>query len=61
MEHFLAAIAPLRHWYINPNAKSNKYKSSLLGFKLTKALTEYIFQENVPLRHMLNAKIGFVS
>ena len=27
MEHFLEGIAPLRHWYINPNEKSNKYKS----------------------------------
>ena len=29
MEHFLEGIAPLRHWYINPSEKSNKYKSSL--------------------------------
>ena len=29
MEHFLKVIAPpLRHWHINPNEKSNKYKSS---------------------------------
>ena len=25
MEHFLKGIAPLRHWYINPNEKSKKY------------------------------------
>ena len=31
MEHFLEGIAPLRHWYINPNEKSNKYKSSLVS------------------------------
>ena len=24
MEHFLEGIAPLRHWYINPNEKSTK-------------------------------------
>ena len=29
MEHYLEGIAPLRHWYINPNEKSNKYKSPL--------------------------------
>ena len=29
MEHFLEGIAPLRHWYINPNEESKKYKSSL--------------------------------
>ena len=29
MEHFLKGIAALRHWYINPNEKSNKYKYSL--------------------------------
>ena len=23
IEHFLEGIAPLRHWYINPNEKSN--------------------------------------
>ena len=27
MEHLLEGIAPLRHWYINPNEKSNKYGS----------------------------------
>ena len=26
MEHFPEGIAPLRHWYINQNEKSNKYK-----------------------------------
>ena len=31
MKHFLEGIAPLRHWYIHPNEKSNKYKSSLLN------------------------------
>ena len=29
MEHFLKGIAPLRHWYFNPNDKDNEYKSSL--------------------------------
>ena len=32
MEHFLEGIAPLKHLYINPNEKSNKYKSSLLNY-----------------------------
>ena len=27
MEHFLEGIAPLRHWYIDPDEKTNKYKS----------------------------------
>ena len=31
LEHLLKGIAPIRHWYINPNEKSNKYKSSLLS------------------------------
>ena len=31
MEYFLEGIAASRHWYINPNEKSNKYKSSLLS------------------------------
>ena len=30
VEHFLEGIAPLGHWYINPNKKRNKYNSSLL-------------------------------
>ena len=47
MEHFLEGIAPLRHLYINPNEKSNKYKSSPLS-SLTKALTEHFLQGNVP-------------
>ena len=33
MEHLLEGIAQFRHWYINPNEKSNKYKSSLLSLK----------------------------
>ena len=32
MEHFLEGIALLRPWYINPNEKSNKFKSSLLSY-----------------------------
>ena len=31
MEHFLEGIDPLRYWHINPNEKSDKYKSSLLS------------------------------
>ena len=31
MEHFLEGIDPLRHLYINPNEKSNKYKLSLMS------------------------------
>ena len=44
---------------INPNKKSNRYKSSLLSY-LTKALTEHFLQGNVPLRHLLNAKPPFI-
>ena len=55
MEYFLEEIAPLRHWYINPNEKSNKYKYSLLSY-LTKALTGHFLQGNFPLRHLLNSK-----
>ena len=29
IEHFLKGISLLRYWYINPNHRSNKYKSSL--------------------------------
>ena len=43
MEHFLEGIALLRHWYIKPNEKSNKYKSSFLSY-LTKDLTEHFLQ-----------------
>ena len=60
MQHFLEGIAPLRHWYINPNEKSNKYIPSLLSW-LTKALMEHFLQGNVPLRHLLNAKPPFMS
>ena len=28
-DHYLEGIAPLRHWYINPNEKSKNYKSPL--------------------------------
>ena len=52
--------APLRHWYINPNEKSNKYKSYLLN-KLTNALIDHFLQGNVPLRQLLNAKPPFMS
>ena len=45
MEHFLEGIAPLRHWYINPNEKSNKclqiFSSELTN---TKALAEHFLQ-----------------
>ena len=57
MEHFLEGIAPLRHWYINPIEKSNKYKSSFLS-QLTKSLTEHFLQGNVLL---LNAKPPLMS
>ena len=57
MEHVLEGI---RHWCINPNEQSNKYKSSLLS-QLTKALPEHFLQRNVPLRHLLNAKPLFMS
>ena len=56
IEHFLKWIAPLRHWYMNPNEKSNK--SSLLS-KLTKPLTEHSLQGNIPLIPLLNAKPPF--
>ena len=60
MEHFHEEIALFRHWYINPNEKSNKYKSSLLS-QLTKALTEHFLQGNVRLRLQLNSKPLFMS
>ena len=60
MEHLREGIASLRHWYINPNEKSNKYKSSLLSY-LTKVLMEHFRQGNIPLRHLLNAKPLFIS
>ena len=60
MEHFLEGIAPLRHLYINPNEKSNKYIYSLLS-KFTKALTEQVLQGNVPLKQILNEKPSFMS
>ena len=49
MEHLVEGIALLRHWYINPNEKCNKYKSSLLS-SITKSLIEHFIQENVPLK-----------
>ena len=52
MEHFLEGI--------NPNEKSNKYKSCLLSY-ITKALMEHFLQGNVPLGHLLNAKPPFMS
>ena len=58
MEHFLEGIALLRHWYINPIEKSNKYKSSLMS-QIIKALTEHFLLGNIPLRHLLNAKPPF--
>ena len=62
MEHFLEGIDPLRHWYINPNEKSNNYKSSLLS-QLIKALMEqeHFLQGNIPLKHLLNTKPSFIS
>ena len=34
MEHFLEGITPLRHWYINPNEKSNiQFFSSELTYQ----------------------------
>ena len=60
MKYFLKGIALLGHWYINPNEKSNRYKSSLLSL-LTKALTEHFLQRNIPLRNLLNAKPPIMS
>jgi len=61
MEHLSPeGITPLRYWYINPNKKSNKNKSSLLSY-IIKALAEHFLQGNVPLRHLLNAKPLFMS
>ena len=37
MQNFFKGIAPMRHWYINPNEKNDKYQSSLLN-KLINAL-----------------------
>ena len=33
MEHFLEGTAPIRHWHINPNVKSNK--KQILSSELT--------------------------
>ena len=60
MEHFLEGIALLRQWYVNPNEKTNKQKSSLLSL-ITKALTDHSLQENFPLRYLQNAKPLFMS
>ena len=60
MANFLEGIAPLRHWYINPNEKSNKYISTLLS-QLTKALMDHFLQGNVPLRHLLYEETLFMS
>ena len=60
MEHLLEGIAPLRHWHINPNEKSHKFKSSLLS-KLIKVLMEHFLEGNVPLRHLIDAKPLFMS
>ena len=61
MEHYIEGITSLRHWYINPNEKSNKFKSSLLS-ELTKlALTDLFLRGNVPLSHLLNEKLPFMS
>ena len=54
MEHLLEGIALLKHLYINPNEKSNKYKSSLLSYG-TRALMVHFLQGNVPL-HKTPAK-----
>ena len=48
MELFLQGNVPLRHWYSNPNEKSNKYKSSLLSYLTYESLNGAQFlQENV--------------
>ena len=54
MEHFLGGIAPLRHWRINPNEKSNKYNSFELTYQsLNGTLPSRKFSI---LRHLINAK-----
>ena len=47
--------------YIIPNEMSNKYKSPLLCFEITKALTEHLLQGNIPWIHLKNAKPIFMS
>ena len=62
MEHFLERIALLRYWYINPNEKSNKYKSTY-----SSELTYQSFNGALPSRKcsikepdLLNAKPAFI-
>ena len=53
MEHFHEGITPLRHWYFNPNEKSNKYKSSLLELtyqSLNGALPSRKYSMNAPAK-----------
>ena len=60
MEHFLEGIALLWHWYINPNEKSNKYKSSLLSLLAYQSLNKALPKCSI-IRHLLNAKPQFMS
>ena len=59
MELFHEGIAPLGHWNITPNEKSNKYKSSLPSL-LTNALMGHFLQGNVPLWRLLNEETLFM-
>ena len=56
MENFLERIAFLRHWFINQNEESNKYKYSLLSY-ITKALTEH-FLQGFKINFKLGSKIN---
>ena len=39
MDHFLQEIAPLRHWYMNQNEKSNNFMKTRLQFFANKTPT----------------------
>ena len=60
MKHFLEGIAPLRHWYIKPNEKSNKYK--IFSSQLTYQSPNRAFpSRKCFIRQLLNAKPQFMS
>ena len=52
--YFFEGITPLRHWYINPNERINKYKFSLLCWLTNIALAEQYIQANVLLMYLIN-------
>ena len=49
INQILEGIAPLRHWYVNPNEKSNKY-NFFFTYPIYQRLIKHFLQENAPLR-----------